>query len=299
MAQIESFSPAEWLGDPSDALARPTFLRPLHGQGAAAGGLLALALLGSPEGSGRALQRCATRAGIDLDAPLRVALVTCDPTPVHLDRLASRLVDLLAHDDGSPALVEVLGDDIVVLRADAEPGPTRERWRRVQRSLKRSGPSRIAVGGEGRWPEGLSRSLRQARWLAALQGEDSPLRPVADVVVFESSGLIGELVGATQGRELLAFARGVLAPLLNADRCGGELVDTLHIYLINGGSTTRAAELLHLHPSSVKYRLKVIRQLLGRERLDDADSRFELQLCLRLVMASRRLEPDPPVAVRS
>lgn len=279
--------------------AATVFLRPQHDQGASASALLALALLGSPEGSARGLSRCAARVGIDLEAPLRAALVTDDLGEGHPDPLAGQLRDLLANDGGPRMLITVLGDDVVVVGADEAPGPALERWQRVQRSLARFGGAHVAVGSAGLWPEGLGRSLRQARWIAALQGEGSPLSPVPDVAVFESAGLISEVVGATHGQELLAFARGVLAPLIDADRCGGELVETLYAYLVTGGSTSRAAEILHLHPSSVKYRLKVIRQLIGEERLHDADARFELQLSLRLVMASRRLGHALPAPVRS
>jgi DNA-binding PucR family transcriptional regulator len=109
--------------------------------------------------------------------------------------------------------------------------------------------------------------------------------------VFESAGFLSDLAGLTGGERVLPFMRRALGPLLSDDRCGGELLDTLHAYLISGGSPNQAGQLLGLHPSSVKYRLKVIRSLLGHDPLQDADVRFELELAVRLAIALRNLEP--------
>jgi DNA-binding PucR family transcriptional regulator len=84
--------------------------------------------------------------------------------------------------------------------------------------------------------------------------------------------------------------RRVLGPLLDDPRFGGELADTLQAYLATGGSPANAAELLHLHPSSVKYRMRVIRELLGGDELDDHDRRFELELALRMFQTFQNLD---------
>lgn len=82
------------------------------------------------------------------------------------------------------------------------------------------------------------------------------------------------------------YVESVLGSLIHDDRFGGELTDTLHAYLQTDGSLRAAAERLHLHSSTVKYRMRIIRDLLG-ERLTDPEKRFELELALRLHLARR------------
>ena len=76
----------------------------------------------------------------------------------------------------------------------------------------------------------------------------------------------------------------MLGDVLDNPRFGGAMVDTLHAYLIRGSSPTEAARLLHLSPSSMKYRMRIIRETPG-DRLDDHDSAFEIELALRLLKA--------------
>ncbi|WP_455354019.1 PucR family transcriptional regulator [Streptomyces sp. SYSU K217416] len=77
------------------------------------------------------------------------------------------------------------------------------------------------------------------------------------------------------------LARRCLAPL---DRCapahGRRLVETLLAWLETRGGAPEVAARLGVHPQTVRYRLRQIRELLGDE-VDDPDRRFELELVLR------------------
>jgi sugar diacid utilization regulator len=59
-----------------------------------------------------------------------------------------------------------------------------------------------------------------------------------------------------------------------------RLTVTLRAWLDNPGQISRIAETLHVHPQTVRYRVGQLRELFG-ERLEDPDSRFELQLAVR------------------
>jgi DNA-binding PucR family transcriptional regulator len=59
-----------------------------------------------------------------------------------------------------------------------------------------------------------------------------------------------------------------------------RLTLTLRAWLDNPGQISRIAESLHVHPQTVRYRVGQLRELFG-ERLEDPDSRFELQLAVR------------------
>jgi sugar diacid utilization regulator len=77
------------------------------------------------------------------------------------------------------------------------------------------------------------------------------------------------------------LARTRLAPL---DGLGegprDRLVITLRAWLDRPGQVQAVAAALDVHPQTVRYRLKQLRELFG-ERLDDPEARFELSLALR------------------
>ncbi|MFV0375165.1 PucR family transcriptional regulator [Microbacterium sp.] len=68
---------------------------------------------------------------------------------------------------------------------------------------------------------------------------------------------------------------------LLASAPGPDLPLTLEVYLDNGGDGTRTAELLHVHRSTLYYRLDRLRDLLGVD-LSDGRVRRELHTSLRL-----------------
>lgn len=59
-----------------------------------------------------------------------------------------------------------------------------------------------------------------------------------------------------------------------------RLTETLLAWLRNDGNVTAAAEELHVHAQTMRYRMARLRELLG-EDLDDPDARFELEYALR------------------
>jgi sugar diacid utilization regulator len=83
-------------------------------------------------------------------------------------------------------------------------------------------------------------------------------------------------------RDLLAaLRRRSLAPL---DGCGAgtrrRLEQTLAAWLRHGGDRAAVAADLHIHPQTVRYRLKQLRELFGSELDADPDTRLRLTLAL-------------------
>lgn len=66
-------------------------------------------------------------------------------------------------------------------------------------------------------------------------------------------------------------------------------VETLLAWLLSGNNVPDVAARLHLHPQSVRYRLRQLKQLFG-DTLDDPDTRLDLILALR---AESLGEPEP------
>ncbi len=68
------------------------------------------------------------------------------------------------------------------------------------------------------------------------------------------------------------------------------LAETLGVYLDCFGDVAAAAQHLHVHPNTVRYRIRRVEQLLGTS-LNDADVRLLLSLSLRATGLSR--DPAP------
>jgi DNA-binding PucR family transcriptional regulator len=75
-----------------------------------------------------------------------------------------------------------------------------------------------------------------------------------------------------------------LAPLARLRPGQRDLIaDTLLAWLQSGENAAEVAQRIHVHPKTVRYRLRQIQELFG-DQLRDPDPRFELQLALRIRM---------------
>jgi hypothetical protein len=85
---------------------------------------------------------------------------------------------------------------------------------------------------------------------------------------------------------LADLTRRRLAPLDALPESSAErLAGTLLAWLALRGERAKVAEALHVHPQTVRYRVRQLRELFGPD-LDDPDVRFELELVLRARDAS-------------
>ena len=81
-----------------------------------------------------------------------------------------------------------------------------------------------------------------------------------------------------------------LEALLRVD-ARGRLVGTLEAYLRHGGSAPAAAQALHIHRTTLHYRLDRIREITGCD-LDDGETRLLLHLGLKIAQLLGRLAGD-------
>jgi hypothetical protein len=101
----------------------------------------------------------------------------------------------------------------------------------------------------------------------------------------------GLVIAADHGAELLLHADTRLATELATERLAPldalkpgpreRLVQTLRAWLDRQGRIDETARALDVHPQTVRYRLGQLRDAFG-SALDDADTRFELALALRV-----------------
>lgn len=166
--------------------------------------------------------------------------------------------------------------DAVVLVATSPP-PARDLHDLLCREL---GTTRgaMGVGGPADSPADLPRSFQEA--LHALEiRRDS--RSSDGVMVFDDLGLYRILHAGQNGAEIERYIREWLGPLLDYDRHHHtELTNTLFQYLECGGNYASAAESLVIHRSTLRYRLRRIRDI-GDVDLHDVDSRLNLHVAAR------------------
>lgn len=135
-------------------------------------------------------------------------------------------------------------------------------------------PVTVGSAGPVAHPGAIHRTYAEARRcldaLTALGGTAS-LREL---------GFLGLLLADTP--DTSAFIAGTIGPVLEYDeRQATELTRTLEAYFTSGGSPSRAAESLHVHPNTVSRRLERITDLLGPGWQEPLQA-VEVQLALRL-----------------
>jgi hypothetical protein len=136
----------------------------------------------------------------------------------------------------------------VAVRADAAPGDGGDAAGGAGARSAAAGVSRVVA------------EARQARRLAELLG--GGVR-VVDSTQFGSWELLLAMVPGEAGR---VFRGALLDPLLAYDRDHGtELVATLEAFLACSGSWSKAAEAMFIHVNSLRYRIRRIEELTGRD----------------------------------
>ncbi|MFE9659521.1 helix-turn-helix domain-containing protein [Streptomyces sp. NPDC005955] len=136
-------------------------------------------------------------------------------------------------------------------------------------------------------PVPLVDAAKSLRWAeAAVRLMERGLLPAGDVLhcTEHTQALV-----LLQPEELIDdLARRALAPLADCGRTHGRrLAETLLAWLETRGGAPEVAVRLGVHPQTVRYRLRQIRELWG-DAVDDPDRRFELELVLR----AQRLRGD-------
>jgi PucR C-terminal helix-turn-helix domain len=209
---------------------------------------------------------------LDHEAVREAALNAQWRLPRALAALACQADDLeaitrrLPHD----ALGGTIEDQGCILIPDAAaPGRTRV--------IAAAGAGRTASLGPMGPPAGAASSWRRAR--SALEAMQLGALPAGFCRADEHLAAIATLQAREPLRELARLRLAPLWQLTPTSRV--RMTATLRAYLEQRGSTPAMAEALELHPQTVRYRMRRLRELFG-EALDDPDARFELQAVLRL-----------------
>jgi PucR C-terminal helix-turn-helix domain/GGDEF-like domain len=223
-----------------------------------------------------------------------LALAPRDPTERAIAR--SRLEQGLALNRRVPGLTAHAGQlsnltYVILTLAQPHPDPVELVHSWLRELLGAGGHDRLPVHvGVGRAASGLGelpRSRREAELaLAVARADPDPAEPLGFEDCWARSALMRVLDESTMA-ELESVTP--LRTLLEQDRLHGtDYIDTLHAWLRHHGNIRDAAQQLHIHANTLRYRLGKLAQSADID-LDDPDTRLVLALQLRAM----RNAPQP------
>ena len=104
----------------------------------------------------------------------------------------------------------------------------------------------------------------------------------ADVVAsYRDLGAFQLLLSLQDDDALMSYCRGVLGPVEQGEgEYGDELLRSLDVFIESNGHWEKAASALYCHRHTLRYRIRRVEQLTGRD-LSSARDRIEFWLALR------------------
>lgn len=213
--------------------------------------------------------------------PLHQVLVISWPGTDNEEKLARAVDQATSRLTQSRALLTRRDGKIVLIAPSRASDGTELDWKELHRlvsgALPRPGGA-VGVGRECAHPSELARSYNEA--LRALGVRQTSAEP-SGVTPFEDLGFYRMLGSEESLREVGEFVREWLGPLIDYDtthRC--DLVSTLSAYYECGGNYDATAEVLMIHRSTLRYRLRRIRELTGHD-IGKVDTRLNLHIATR------------------
>ena len=264
-----------------------------------------VALLGSEAGEGGAPAEIASlmrAAGLAPDGSYLVAVMHVEADRMagpNADRWRVDLAEELVIPHAEGAVAGPRGDQVVVLipvRPRAATGPDPEApaagralaaWLRDRQPVLESDRARIrltigisaAAGGAAL--VGALHEAESARRLAGLRAS-GPAPAAVSVVTSDEVASHELLMASVPGTVLRSFRERLLGPLLAYDeRHRAELLPTLREFLACSGSWNACAARMYVHVNTVRYRIRRIEELTGRD-LSSLDDQVDFFLALRI-----------------
>jgi purine catabolism regulator len=171
------------------------------------------------------------------------------------------------HEGLLSAVLDGAVEDPIALAAKARAGLAREH------GPVRAAASRVADVAD------LKRSFFEARY--ALEATNMMDGHAPEVSSWRDLGALQFLLSVQEDEALRLFCDSVLGPIENGEgEYGGELLRSLEAFVEHNGQWERAARELYCHRHTLRYRIRRIEQLTGRD-LSSARDRIEFWLALK------------------
>jgi purine catabolism regulator len=161
---------------------------------------------------------------------------------------------------------------------DAGTGEPLELARRAKAALEAEHGDARAAASRSAPVESLRRSFHEAR--CALEATSLSDGDAPDVASHEDLGAFTLLLSLQDDEALRSYSDELLAPIEADGQYGDELLRSLEAFIEQNGQWERAARELYCHRHTLRYRIRRVEELTGRN-LGRAHDRIELWLALR------------------
>ena len=194
------------------------------------------------------------------------------------DQSAEPALEAFMRDQGVGALVAVNGDLLcAVVDASEELDPIALAERAA--AALADGHGSVAAGASRTAPiESLRRAFHEARFaleaMAVTNGNGHRVASWRDLGAFQL------LLSLQDDDALRLYCDSVLGPLEEESQYGDELIRSLEAFIEQNGQWERAARKLYCHRHTLRYRIRRVEELTGRD-LSSARDRIEFWLALR------------------
>jgi PucR family transcriptional regulator, purine catabolism regulatory protein len=184
--------------------------------------------------------------------------------------------------DGCAAVVaphEVGGRELLCAVLDtADTDPLEAAAKARATLIEQCGPTRAAAGRVGP-PASLRHSFHEAR--CALEATAFANGSAPEVASWRDLGAFTLLLSIQDDDALGLYCDSVLGPIEEGDEeYGGELLRSLEAFIEQNGQWERAARQVYCHRHTLRYRMRKVEELTGRD-LSRAHDRIEFWLALR------------------
>jgi purine catabolism regulator len=201
-----------------------------------------------------------------------LAFEPSDPTA------AAPLAERVLAEERVPGLVAIRGKLLCAV-VDGEGREPRELARRIRDELRPRFGEVPASASRSAAVHSLRMTFHEARCAleaSRLRNGDAPA-----VAGYEHLGAFQLLLSLQDDEALGSYCRSVLGPIEEGEGgYGGELLRSLDVFIEHNGHWERAAAALYCHRHTLRYRVRRIEQLTGRD-LASARDRIEFWLALR------------------
>jgi DNA-binding PucR family transcriptional regulator len=217
----------------------------------------------------------ALRYGVDLSQPFIMLLIeSSDRTTQRLLQIYRRINRLATMYNWSVVVGQFAGQVVMITQAD-QPIPTL--IERLHAEINHGVHLRVGVSAVGRGAEAVAGAYQQCREVLHITHRFGQHDPAA---YFEQLGYIHALYRAGAA----SLDTNPYVPLVRRlfDEQQADLFHTLEAYLDAGGNGVQTAEVLHVHRSTLNYRLDRIEQVCD-VKLADPITRTNLQVALKLL----------------
>ena len=257
----------------------------LHTAEASLKGSLIAQLIEGNGGPQTILSDQSLRYGIDLRLPWRLLLVSIrngqSPSSTRAYRSINQVLNQL---QSNAVAAQFAGHVVILVQADQDIDALAAA---LQEDLEKNGGSlTIAISAEFAGADHVGSAHHQCHEVLAIARRIHSDRPIQ---AFDSLGYIHALYHAGPA----SLAQNPQVPVLRQllDEKQADLFNTLEAYLDAGGNSVQTAETLHIHRSTLNYRLARIRDICAVD-LSSPVTRLNLHIALKLMRLFDDLDRD-------